>query len=158
MHVKQAYNTVLRIVNEPYAAEDVVQEGFVKAFKHIKKFKGEAQFSTWLMRIMINTALNKLQLKKQEWLSITADEEKLPDPISLNDSLEEGSLTLAVINKHIADLPKGCRVVFTLYLIEGYDQVEIAEILDISISTVKSQYQRARRLLQQSLTEEKNGK
>lgn len=155
MYVKPAYNSTLRILGDTQEAEDAVQEGFLSAFRKLDSFREEAQFSTWLTRIMINTALNKLKAAKQEWLSLKIEQDQIADPDTNWLPLQEEQLSMQQINEHVKQLPKGCRIVFTLYLLEGYDQKEIAEILEISLSTVKSQYQRARQLLQESLTKHK---
>ncbi len=155
LYVKRMYNTVLRIVEDTAEAEDVVQEGFVKAFAKLSTFRHEANFSTWLTRIMVNTALNKLKKKELKWVVWSDEEAHLPEEETEEEnSYLEHMPSPATVNAHIRELPQGCRQIFSLYLLEGYEQKEIAEILNISVSTVKSQYRRARHLLRKSLSKE----
>lgn len=148
LYVKAMYNTVLRIVPEVEEAEDVVQEGFIKAFSKLDQFRNTSTFGAWLKRIMVNTALNSLKKYSPEF----TDMEVLTD--SANNTDEDwtnGMPSPAEINKEVKKLPKGCRVIFTLHLIEGYEQKEVAEMLNVSTSTVKTQYRRARLLLKERL-------
>ncbi len=148
LYVKAMYNTVLRIVPEVEEAEDVVQEGFIKAFTRLDQFRGTSTFGAWLKRIMVNTALNSLKKYSPE----LTDMEVLTE--SANDTDEDwtnGMPSPAEINNEVKKLPKGCRVIFTLHLIEGYEQKEVAEMLNVSTSTVKTQYRRARLLLKERL-------
>lgn len=148
LYVKAMYNTVLRIVPEADEAEDVVQEGFIKAFSKLEQFRNSSTFGAWLKRIMVNTALNAIKKYSPEF----TDLEVLTD--NVNEAAEDwtnGMPSPAEINQEVKKLPKGCRVVFTLHLIEGYEQKEVAEMLNISTSTVKTQYRRARLLLRERL-------
>jgi RNA polymerase sigma factor, sigma-70 family len=150
------YNICIRIVPIQADAEDIVQESFIKAFNNLDSYKGVSTFGAWLKRIVINTSINHLKKRKQ-WL-VNIDE--LPIPIedcSRNDLADEGFLNKIspeMIHKAIKSLPIKARVVFNLYLLEGYLHKEIAEMLDISESTSKSQYQRALKLLQERLKRE----
>ncbi len=148
LYIKAMYNTVLRIVPATDEAEDIVQEGFIKAFTKLDQFRYTSTFGAWLKRIMVNTALNSLKKRSPEFthLEVAADNadetdkdwtDEMPDP--------------AEINKEVKKLPEGCRVIFTLHLIEGYEQKEVAEMLNVSSSTVKTQYRRARLLLRERL-------
>ncbi|MEN0003199.1 MAG: RNA polymerase sigma factor [Bacteroidota bacterium] len=147
-YAKAMYHTVVRMVVQPSDAEDILQDTFVKVFQKLEAFKGESTLGAWIKRIAINTALSHIQkngrirfLQVQEQYDLA-----VPPP-----SFEASSMDMRSIHQAIKQLPEGCRVVFNLYLLEGYQHQEIAQILHISESTSKSQYQRARRLLQQSL-------
>ncbi|HCM77979.1 MAG TPA: RNA polymerase subunit sigma-24 [Cytophagales bacterium] len=128
-------------------AEDALQEGFVKVFSNISKFRAESQLSTWITRIMINTALNK-QRQKLYMMPIVDVHE--------NHLVQEEEISFAHFHHNdllelVQSLPDGCRVVFNLFAIEGYSHKEIGEMLSISVGTSKSQYNRARVLLKAKL-------
>lgn len=151
---KAMYNLAVRMVNDLDEAEDVLQESFIKAFRNLKSFKGDSTFGAWLKRIVINQSLNHLRKRRQ--LQAVADDfsEDIESETQQEDeqlSISEELLEVEKIRKAIHQLPDGFRVVFTLYLLEGYDHQEIADILEISVSTSKSQYNRAKKKLRQLL-------
>ena len=149
-YAQAMYNVCLRILNHEAEAEDVLQEAFLKAFQNIHRFKGESTVGAWLKRIVVNTALNQLRRRKIDWVSLEEHPVEPPE----NTAATEENLPFSVpeIRAAIRELPDGYRVVFSLYLLEGYDHQEIASILDISESTSKSQYNRAKKRLRQLLT------
>lgn len=131
-------------------AEDVFQEAFVAAFKSLDQFKGEASFGAWLKRIMINRSINALHARKKNlWLSIDGAELDLPQ----EEEEEDEPFDPTALNKAIENLPDGCRIIFSLHSFEGYTHPEIAEILAVSISTSKSQLNRAKNLIKSQLKE-----
>ncbi len=141
-----------RYVKDPDEAEDVLQDSFVKIYRHIDSFRFECPLEAWLKRIVINTALK--HLRKQKPWEHTADEHQL-DPLFPQADESLPALNYQYLLKLIQELPTGCRTVFNLYAIEGYNHPEIAEMLDIAEGTSKSQYARARNLLQQKLQSDK---
>ena len=143
----------LRYSKSDLEAEDILQESFIKIFKNLKNLREYTNVAAWIKRIVINTALNyqrsKLYLYPMvdvEHLKITYDEN-----IALSSFHQEELLNM------IQELPLGCQVIFNLYAIEGYTHKEIAEKLDISEGTSKSQYSRAKSLLQIKLMESDRG-
>ncbi len=142
-------NVAFRICNDLNQAEDLLQDSFVKAFKNLRSYKGTASFGSWLKRIVINTCLNHVKAQKLEFEELREDT-KLPvdEPTDFNSH----ELEVEQIKKGIAKLPTGYRLVISLYLLEGYDHNEIAEVLNISVSTSKSQYSRAKIKLKQNLS------
>lgn len=142
-------NVAYRICNNVEQAEDLVQEAFVSAFRNLRSYKGTASFGSWLKRIVINTSLNYLRAKKIEFEELSDEKH----PVVEDVNFDEQELNVDRIRECISQLPNGYRVVLSLYLLEGYDHNEIAEILDISVSTSKSQYNRAKRKLKEILTE-----
>jgi RNA polymerase sigma factor (sigma-70 family) len=143
---KAMYNTSLRIVNHTADAEDVLQESFVDAFSAIENFAYKSTFGAWLKRIVINKSINALRKRKMEIIDIEKTSAAyLPE----EDSYDEDELKFKVeeIRKAVKDLPNGYRTVISLHLFEGYDQEEIAEILQISHATVRTQYMRAKQKL-----------
>ncbi|MEL7160321.1 MAG: sigma-70 family RNA polymerase sigma factor [Bacteroidota bacterium] len=143
--VRGVYHLIVRLVNDRRDAEDLTQECFVKVFTHLERFRGEAALSTWIKRIAINLSL--AHLRRDRPLLVTPSEEHFSD-----DSLEMlPTVQMDEVHRAIKALPEGCRVVLTLHLLEGYRQTEIADILDVSLGTVKSQYWRAKKLLRKAL-------
>ncbi len=136
-----------RITNNLEDAEDIIQEAFLKSFQDIHKLKEVNKYGAWLKRIIINTSLNKIK-GKVRFESI----ENVPEP---EDQVEEDwyeGIPLEKIRTAIQALPDGCRQIFTLYLMEDYKHREIGEMLNISISTSKSQYRYALQLLKHKLS------
>lgn len=138
------YSTTVRMLGSNEDAEDALQDAFVNAFKHLKKFDGRVTFGAWLKRITINICLNILRKKKLKWLELDFD---IPD----KKEEEEFKIDPEALNAAIEKLPSGCKTVFTLKAFEGYKHEEIAQELKISLSTSKSQYVRAKKLLNFSL-------
>lgn len=140
----------LRYAKTTLEAEDIMQEGFIKVFQHIKNFRAEAKLSTWITRIMVNTALNQQRKKLYMLPMVDVEEAGLheAEDISLSD------FHLSELLKMIQSLPDGCQVIFNLYAIEGYTHKEIAGMLGINEGTSKSQFARARQLLMERITKE----
>ena len=147
-YVQAMYNVVVRMVKHSEDAEDIIQEVFVKVFRSLDKFNGESTLGAWIKRITVNTTLNFLRKAKQaHWTSI---EEGLALP-EVFDEVAPSRYTMPQIHQAIKQLPDKCRVVVSLFLIEGYQHKEIAQILKITESTSKTQYRRGRQLLQDLL-------
>lgn len=136
-----------RYAKSDQEAEDILQEGFVKVFSNISKFRAEAQLATWITRIMINTALN-MQRSKMYMVPMVDVEEAYAVQ---QDEVLLSHFHLGELLKLIRSLPDGCRVVFNLFAIEGYSHKEIADTLGISLGTSKSQYYRAKGLLRKKI-------
>lgn len=146
------YNTCLRITGNEMDAEDVLQESFVSAFKNLQSFKGTASFGSWLKRIVINNAINMVKKRRLDFESVEGKE----DESAFSDSGQEVDISYDVnlVKEGISRLPEGYRLVLTLYLIEGYDHKEIGQILDITESTSKSQFNRSKKKLREILKKE----
>ncbi len=132
-------------------AEDILQEGFIKIFRNISKFKGDGSLIAWMRRIMINTSITAYHksLKYRYHNDIDDIRETEINDVEWQDS----DFTAEELQKVIQQMPDGYRMVFNLYAVEGYKHREIAEILDIDENTSKSQYSRARKWLQVRLTQ-----
>jgi len=150
-YAKAMFNTCLRIVGQTDEAEDVLQETFVKAFNNLHTYNASATFGAWLKRIAVNTAINHVKRRKINFLSIENQSISENEIEELPQNEAEIDFEIQRVKKAIKQLPDGFRAVFSLYLLEGYDHSEIAEILEISVSTSKSQYSRAKRKLVQIL-------
>lgn len=134
----------LRYMGNKDAAQDVLQEGFIKVFQNINLFREEGSFEGWLRKIMVNTALK--QLRKQR--SIRLDD--YPEAFELHPDFDEVLDKLAVedLLQMVAGLPDGYRIVFNLSVLEGFSHQVIATELGISESTSRSQLYKARKQLQ----------
>ncbi len=139
----------LRYSKTTAEAEDILQEGFVKVFHALKDFRQESKLGTWITRIMVNTALNSQ--RKKLYLYPMVDVEKIDVP---ENEASISGIHFTQLLEMIQELPHGCQVVFNLFAIEGYNHREIADLLGISEGTSKSQYARARSLLQAKLLKE----
>ncbi len=146
LYYKNMFNISLRIVNDSLEAEDIMQECFLTAFEKIDGYSGEVSFGAWLKKIVINRSLDALRKKKIEFTGID-EGSHLPDDEGADTDEEYTGQKVEEIHRCIRMLPDGYRVILSLYLLEGYDHEEIGEILDISASTSRSQYTRARRKL-----------
>jgi len=147
------YNTALRIVGTQEEAEDVLQESFLAAFRMLPSYREDASFGAWLKRIVVNKSINKL--KKQVNMQSVDSETEMAERYEWPDEGNSG-IDVALVKEGIASLPSGFRTVLTLYLLEGYDHVEISEIMGISVSTSKSQYNRAKKKLREIVERQVN--
>ncbi len=148
------YNVCYRMLKREEDAQDVLQEAFVDAFTKLHTFRFDAAFGSWLKRIVINRCINVL--KKRKLLTINVEEPKLvhiPDDTETDES--EIEWEIGQVRRCMDKLPEGARIVLNLYLFEGYDHAEIAEILNITESTSKAQYSKARKRLREVLTKER---
>ncbi len=133
-----------RYLADEMEAEDAMIEGFMKVFGKINSFKLEGSFEGWIKRIMVNEALMVLRSKKKEGFSIAIDQIQTGE----EPQFYEANLAVEDLMNIITSLPTGFRTVFNLYAIEGYNHAEIANLLNISEGTSKSQLSRARVILQ----------
>jgi RNA polymerase sigma factor (sigma-70 family) len=139
----------LRYSKSTAEAEDILQEGFVKIFNSIKTFRQEAKLETWITRIIVNTALNARRKKLYLYPMVDVESIDLPE-----EELCISSIHFSQLIEMIQSLPQGCQIVFNLFAIEGYSHKEIGELLGISEGTSKSQFARAKSLLQAKLLKE----
>lgn len=144
------YNVCVRILQHPAEAEDALQEAFIKIFNNIQQYRNESSIGSWMKQIVTNTCLNILRKKK-----LVLDE--LVDDISENENERENEHDYSIedIKKAIEELPQGYRVVFNLFMFEEYTHKQIAEMLEISESTAKSQLFKAKRKLKEILLQKK---
>ncbi|MEX2597298.1 MAG: RNA polymerase sigma factor [Salibacteraceae bacterium] len=134
-------------------AEDFLQDGFLKVFSNLDKFKREGSFEGWIRRTMVNTCLDHLRRQKKEFIDVdisqaeylVGDYAKTIDPLRKEEMM-----------KIIQGMPDGYRTVFNLYAIEGFSHQEIAEELGVSESTSKTQYRKARTYLMKLIIERDN--
>ena len=130
-------------------AEDILQDAFIKVFDKIYQFKFEGSFEGWIRKIVVNTALKKYSLRRYEkevsGYEITDRDERPMEPSAYGHLTEKDLLVL------INNLPDGYRLIFNLYIIEGYQHDEIAAMLNIQPGTSRSQLVKARNMLQKQI-------
>lgn len=129
-------------------AEDIMQEAFVKIFNNLKKFRHESTLETWITRIMVNTSLNHLKSTKKLKMESELDIAENAYEVA---SFQWHTIDSAMLMKCVHELPAGYRVVLNMYAIEGYSHAEIAEQLHIQEGTSRSQFIRAKALLEKKI-------
>jgi len=149
---KAMYNTALRISGNRADAEDILQESFIDAFVQLRSFENKATFGAWLKQIVVFKSIALLKKRKLSFADLEKETEELADENMPDEN--EIEFTVQGIKKAMNQLPDGYRAVLSLYLLEGYDKEEIAEIMRISQSTVRTQYKRGKQKLLQILKKE----
>ena len=149
LYSKAMFNICLRMLKNEADAEDLLQNSFIDVFTKLDTFRFQSTIGAWIKRIVVNNCINFLKKRRLYFEEIDdriGNQEDTPDE-------EEPVLSVQAIKDAIFQLPDGYRVVFSLYQMEGYDHKEIAEILNVSEQTSKSQYSRARKKLRELLSQ-----
>ena len=148
-HKSRVYSVCLLMTKDVAEAEDLTQEAFLQVFRTVGSFRGDAAFSTWLYRVAVNTVLMKLRRRKAP-PTISLDEPVSPESPSLqrdfgkDDPDLTGLIDRIALRRALQELPEGCRTIFALHEVEGYQHHEIAELLDCSVGNSKSQLHKAK--------------
>ena len=147
------YAVCLRYANNADDAQDLLQEGFIKVYRNLHRFRAEGSFEGWIRRVFVNSSIEHFRKKSLQLTKVSDKEESTigDTDISALDSLAEKD----IINL-IQELSPGYRTVFNLYVVEGYSHKEIAEKLGVSEGTSKSQLARAKGVLKKSLEKTMN--
>lgn len=148
IHAPKMLSVCRYYVKDVQKAEEVMLNGFFKAFTNLNSFKNEGSFEGWMRKIMVRESISFLRQQKPIEFSIEEVE-----PSSDYSNAMETSLEVNDIQQLIDELPEGYKMVFIMYAIEGYKHHEIAELLNISEGTSKSQLFKARQMLQQKIKE-----
>lgn len=149
-YAKAMYNTSLRILRDQLHAEDVVQEAFIEVFSRLDRFREDSSFGYWVKQIVVNKSISALRKIKGDLLIHT---EEIPDTAFQSEedgeteAMRHTEWEVKRIKTAIHQLPDGYRMVLILYLLEGYDHEEIAQILSISQATSRTQFFRGRKRL-----------
>lgn len=152
LYSKAMYNICRRMMGNDEEARDVLQDAFVAAFTKLRSFNRESTFGAWLKRIVVNHCINALNKKRIAFENI---DEKHDISVSEDTAdYDYSKAGVARIQAAIDRISDGCKTVLNLYLFEGYDHKEIAGILNITESTSKAQYSRAKKKIRQILETE----
>lgn len=149
LYSKAMYNVCMRMVKNELDAEDILQNSFVDIFTKLDTFQFQSSIGAWIKRIVINNCINFLKRNRVYFEELDERFTNLQE--EEREDKEQTELTVERINRALFELPDGYRVVFSLYLLEGYDHKEIAEILNITEATSKSQFSRAKSKLRDIL-------
>jgi RNA polymerase sigma-70 factor (ECF subfamily) len=150
-HQRYAFNLAYRVIGNYAEAEDVTQEAFVRAWRGLPGFWGQARFATWLYRIVYNLCLNRLPRLRRELLQAEPLEEAAVNPAPAPPDVFEVQERLAFLHDELNRLPAKYRLVLTLRYLQDLSYAEIAAALDVPMGTVKTHLHRARRLLTERL-------
>ena len=151
-YCKGMYIVAFRFVKNEAEAEDIVQEAFINAFSKLEQYNAEVSFGAWLKRIVINKSIDFIKSKKAEFIDLNENNLSIVDASEENEWLVDDSVTYYQAIEAINSLPDKYKYVLMLYLIEGYDHQEIAQILKISEAASRTQLSRGKQKLQKKLT------
>lgn len=147
IHSGTMYSICLRYMNNEDEAKDALQEGFIKVFKNISKFKFTGSFEGWMKRIFVNSSIELIRKRKMHLDLSELNSNELP----LTAKIETGSMDTEKMMTLVQQLPEGYRTVFNMFIVDGYSHKEISDYLDISQSTSKTQLFKARKQLREWL-------
>lgn len=151
---RRMFAVCLRYSNDATEAEDILQDAFIKVFRNISTYSGSGSFEGWMKRIMINTSLSQYQKNKKKGISVDLE---VVEPFLSDDNPNEDQTPLASSVSSdqliglIQKLPEGYKHVFSMYALDGFSHQEIADSLNISVNTSKSQLSKARKYLQKEI-------
>ncbi|WP_432277231.1 RNA polymerase sigma factor [Glaciecola petra] len=143
-HLPRIYGLCSRLCADRSQAEDATQEVFIQLWQKIKNFNGESKFSTWLHSVATNITISYIRKQKGWWQKMMNIEDS-----PYQEQIAEASMNSIDLEALVKRLPERARLVFVLHAIEGYRHEQIAEILDMAIGTSKTQFHRARKLLEE---------
>jgi RNA polymerase sigma-70 factor, ECF subfamily len=160
LHKRRVYALCLHMSKDVAEAEDLTQDAFIRVYRKLNTFRGEARFGTWLYRIAVNTVLASFRKSKTEMLSvdrdIQVDSSFQRQEVGGGESQRLGVVDRIGLLRAIEELPPGCRTVFILHDVEGYEHHEIADLLECSIGNSKAQLHHARTKIRNSLLAPRN--
>jgi RNA polymerase sigma-70 factor (ECF subfamily) len=148
-HKKRVYSVCLLMTKDVADAEDLTQEAFLQVFRSVGSFRGDSAFSTWLYGVAVNTVLMKLRRRKAPPIlsldePVSSDSPSLRRDVGKADPSLFGAVDRIALRRAMQDLPEGCRKIFALHEVEGYQHHEIAKMLDCSVGNSKSQLHKAK--------------
>jgi RNA polymerase sigma-70 factor (ECF subfamily) len=149
LHKKRVYSVCLQMTKDVADAEDLTQEAFLQVFRSVNSFRGDSAFSTWLHRVAVNTVLMKLRRRKSPPIlsldePVSADSPSLKRDVGRADPRLSGTIDRIALRRALEELPVGCRQIFDLHEVEGYQHHEIAEMQECSVGNSKSQLHKAK--------------
>jgi RNA polymerase sigma-70 factor, ECF subfamily len=155
-HKKRVYSVCLLMTKDIADAEDLTQEAFLQVFRSVSSFRGDSAFSTWLYRVAVNTVLMKLRRRKTPPIvsldePVSSESPSLRRDVGKADPRLSGAIDRITLRRALQELPEGCRQIFALHEVEGYQHHEIAKMLDCSVGNSKSQLHKAKMKLRDLL-------
>src|SRR5712692_8907369 len=149
LHKKRVYSVCLQMTKDVADAEDLTQEAFLQVFRSVGSFRGDSAFSTWLYRVAVNTVLMKLRRRKAPPIlsldePVSSDSPSLRRDVGKADPSLFGAIDRIALRRAMQELPEGCRQIFALHEVEGYQHHEIARMLECSVGNSKSQLHKAK--------------
>ncbi|MEX8546353.1 MAG: RNA polymerase sigma factor [Mucilaginibacter sp.] len=151
LHAKEVYNTILRFVEHTGEAEDILQESFVAAFNGIAGYQNTGGFRAWVKRIAVNKSVDWVRKRKIRFVEMEPAM-FMKDEGTIDELAFE--YTMEAVKGAIGALPEGYRTIFNLFVVEGIPQAEIAQMLGLENSTVRTQYHRAKHKILNTLKEQ----
>lgn len=148
LHAPKMLSVCRYYIKDMQQAEEAMLNGFYKVFSNLETFKGEGSFEGWIRRIMVRESISFLRQKKR--IEFIMEAVKIENDYTTNI---ETDIEVAEIQQIIDALPEGYKMVFVMYAIEGYKHQEIAQMLNITEGTSKSQLYKARKMLQQKVND-----
>jgi len=149
---KRMMGVCLRYAKDSEEAQDILQMGFIKVFEKLDMYKHQGSLEGWIRKVIVNTALDNIRKNKKLMNNVEID--KVDYQLQNYDENILESLSARDLLRVIQEMPPGFRTVFNMFVIEGFSHKEIAEELNISVSTSKSQFSRARAYMKKKLIEE----
>jgi RNA polymerase sigma-70 factor, ECF subfamily len=146
---KRVYSVCLSMTKDIAEAEDLTQEAFLQVFRSVGSFRGDSAFSTWLYRVTVNTVLMKLRRRKAPPIlsldePVSSESPSTRREVGKADLQLSGAIDRIALRRAMRELPEGCRKIFALHEVEGYQHHEIAQMLDCSVGNSKSQLHKAK--------------
>lgn len=151
-HSRELYNSIYRLVNNSFEAEDLLQETFVAAFQSIDKLQYTDGFKGWIKRIAINKSISWLRKRKLQFVELEVENVNFKEEESVNES--EFSFKVEDIQRAINELPEGYRTIVQLHLFENISHVKIGEMLGLADTNIRIQYHRAKQRILKTLKKE----
>jgi len=151
-HKKRVYSVCLLMTKDIADAEDLTQEAFLQVFRSVSSFRGDSAFSTWLYRVAVNTVLMKLRRRIVSLDEpVSSESPSLRRDVGKADPRLSGAIDRITLRRAMQELPAGCRQIFALHEVQGYQHHEIAKMLDCSVGNSKSQLHKAKMKLRDLL-------
>jgi RNA polymerase sigma-70 factor (ECF subfamily) len=149
LHKKRVYSVCLLMTKDLAEAEDLTQEAFLQVFRSVRSFRGDSAFSTWLYRVAVNTVLMKIRRRKAPPVlsldePVSSESPSVRRDVGKADPHLSGAIDRIALRRAMSELPDGCRKIFVLHEVEGYQHNEIAQMLDCSVGNSKSQLHKAK--------------
>jgi RNA polymerase sigma-70 factor (ECF subfamily) len=162
LHKKRVYSVCLKMTRDVADAEDLTQEAFLQVFRNVNSFRGDSAFSTWLHRVAVNTVLMKLRRRQSAPLlsldePLSAESPTLKREVGKADPSLCGAVDRIALGRAIEELPEGCRQIFNLHEVQGYQHHEIAQLLQCSVGNSKSQLHKAKMKMRDMLFPKSKG-